>query len=136
MIDVQKAWWNQAAFVAVFSAVLAVCGIALVQEAGAAVAPADLPDVLAKVNGKPILKKDVLPGPDAAGLSTPALERAIEQELIAQQAATEGLDENPQYQPRSRPNSPHRRAQIERRHLVRARPQAIPGEPHREPIRV
>jgi len=98
MTGVQKAWWNQAAFVAVLTAVLAVCGIALVQEAGAAVASADLPDVLAKVNGKPILKKDVLPGPDAAGLSTPALERAIEQELIAQQAATEGLDENPQYQ--------------------------------------
>ncbi len=98
MIDVQKAWWNQAAFLAVFTAVLAVCGIALVQETGAAVAPADLPDVLAKVNGKPILKKDVLAGPDAAGLSTPALERAIEQELIAQQTATEGLEENPQYQ--------------------------------------
>ncbi len=98
MIDVQKAWWNQAAFVAVLTAVLAVCGIALVQEAGAAVAPADLPDVLAKVNGKPILKKDVPASPDAAGFSTPALERAIEQQLIAQQAATEGLDENPQYQ--------------------------------------
>ena len=98
MTDVQKIWWNRAAVVAVLTAVLAMCGIALVQEAGAAVAPADLPDVLAKVNGKPILKKDVLPGPDAAGLSTPAFERAIEQELIAQQAATEGLDENPQYQ--------------------------------------
>ena len=69
MIDVQKTWWNQAAFVAVFTAVLAVGGIAPVQEAGAAAATADLPDVLAKVNGNPILKKDVLPGPDAAGLS-------------------------------------------------------------------
>ena len=98
MIGLQKTWWDRTTAVALLAAVLAVYGIALVQEAGAAVAPADLPDVLAKVNGKPILKKDVFPGPDAVGFSTPVFERAIEQELLPQQVATEGPDENPQYQ--------------------------------------
>jgi hypothetical protein len=63
------------------------CTVAPAQEPGAAgiISPDDLPDVLAKVNGKPILKKDVLPGVAAGAPIAPALRRAIDQELIAQQ---------------------------------------------------
>ena len=89
-------------------AVAAICGILCAGTArAAAVTSLDaLPEVVAKVNGKPILKKDIVPRTrigEIAGVGvlppalrvTPAINEAIDRELIAQQAAKEGLGRPP-----------------------------------------
>jgi len=89
-------------------AVAAICGILCAGTARAAgVTSLDaLPEVVAKVNGKPILKKDIVPRTrlgEIAGVGvlppalrvTPAINEAIDRELIAQQAAKEGLGRPP-----------------------------------------
>ncbi len=87
-----KRTWSERTKVAVVLAVTVAgswtwCTVAPAQEPGAAgtISPDDLPKVLAKVNGKPILKEDVLSGLAAGAPIAPALRRAIDQELIAQQ---------------------------------------------------
>ena len=84
--------WSERTKAAVVLAVIVAgswtwCTVAPAQEPGAAgtISPDDLPKVLAKVNGKPILKADVLPGLAAGASIASALRRAIDQELIAQQ---------------------------------------------------
>ncbi|MDP7395388.1 MAG: hypothetical protein QF541_00885 [Lentisphaeria bacterium] len=86
-----RTWFERAKAAMVLAVIVAGswtwCTVAPAKEPGAAgtISPDDLPKVLAKVNGKPIRKADVLPGL-AAGVSiASALKGAIDEELIAQQ---------------------------------------------------
>ena len=89
-------------------AVAAICGIlcALTARAAGVTVLDALPEVVAKVNGKPILKKDSVPRTRLGAMTgggvlppalrvTPAINEAIDRELIAQQAAKEGLGRSP-----------------------------------------
>jgi len=69
----------------------------------------ELGDVLARVNGTPILTKNVVPARllqsrnlDIVRLIAPRLRQAVDQELIAQRAAAESLADSPEYAERVR----------------------------------
>lgn len=72
--------------------VLTICCLAPAQATG------ELPEVLARVNDKPIYKQDVLRYLDTTGITAARLERAIGRELISQAIVKEKHDEDPRYQ--------------------------------------
>ncbi len=78
--------------VAALTLVLTVYGLAPAQAAD------DLPEVLARVNDKPIYKQDVLHHLDTTEVTAARLERAIGRELISQGIVTTKLDKDPRYQ--------------------------------------
>ncbi len=93
-----RTWRERSSRIVTFTVVLAACWTwcgSMPIHAAATAGSVDLPDVLATVNGKPILKANVVANlVDAAPVAL-ALKRAIDRTIAAEQAVKEGLDQDP-----------------------------------------